>query len=36
MEMGEQLIEAVEKAIDQLVADFQRNPDRSWNERDMQ
>lgn len=33
--MGEQLIEAVEKAIDQLVADFQRNPDRSWNERDM-
>ncbi len=33
--MEEQLVEAVEKAIDLLVVEFQGNPDRFFNERDM-
>ena len=33
--MEERLTKTVEKAIEQLVVDFQSNPERSWNERDM-
>ena len=32
---GSPLCEAVEKVISKVVADFQRNPERFWNERDM-
>ena len=33
--MESQFVEATEKAIAKLVADFQSNPNRFWNERDM-
>jgi hypothetical protein len=33
--MEDQLVKAVEGAIDRLVSDFQGNPSRFWNERDM-
>ncbi len=33
--MKERLAKAIEKAIDQLVSDFQNRPDRYWNERDL-
>jgi len=33
--MKSQFVEATEKAIAKLVADFQSNPNRFWNERDM-
>jgi len=33
--MKEHLLEAAERAINKLVADFQGNPDRFWNERDL-
>ena len=33
--MENRLIKAVERAIDRLVSDFQGNPSRFWNERDM-
>jgi len=35
MAMGEQFVEASERAIDQVVSDFQNEPDRFWNERDV-
>mgnify|MGYP000350737267 CR=1 FL=1 len=33
--MRNQFVEVTERAIDKLVIDFQGNPDRFWNERDM-
>jgi hypothetical protein len=33
--MRSQFVEATERAIAKLVADFQHDPDRFWNERDM-
>lgn len=33
--MQNQFVEATERAIAKLVTDFQHNPDRFWNERDM-
>ena len=35
IKMEEQFIEAVDKAIEQVVLDFQGNPSRYWNERDI-
>jgi len=33
--MENPILEAMEKAVNPLVADFQRDPDRYWNERDI-
>ena len=33
--MGKQFVEATESAINQVVSDFQNEPDRFWNERDV-
>lgn len=35
MAMAEQLIEATERAINQVVSDYQNKPGRFWNERDI-
>lgn len=35
MAMDEQFLEATERAIDQVVSDFQNEPNRFWNERDI-
>jgi len=35
MAMDEQFLEATERAIDQVVSDFQSEPNRFWNERDV-
>jgi len=35
MAMDEQFVEATERAIDQLISDFQTEPNRFWNERDI-
>jgi len=35
MELDEQLLEATERAINQVITDFQNEPDRFWNERDI-
>ena len=35
MAMDEQFVEATERAIDQLISDFQTEPNRVWNERDI-
>jgi hypothetical protein len=33
--MGNQFVEGAKRAIERLVADFQANPERWWNERDL-